>query len=398
MTSAKGNFSHSPSVSKNHFDNKAYSLKAGSSNSDAYFSDIALFADYWSAYLHTHLKETVDQVLDQRDFLNLPTLSFDEVCLEMLALGINILEHGDQAESTPAWLLHILDGLYSLRERYARFEAPLDLLRGWLGGYCLNTYRSQKYFNNLPESLSKLIQWMKVFALDSQALRLSGWGPYFSACGVFELKYFLDTCRNLVYTFSTDSENYLKKYTASDHNPIEDKYSRYAFQYDSVLRQSSAIEYRLGFLGTEILNRVYRKKFQQSHSRLIILPPCLRRWQNDSCQATQTPLGAQCSACHPDCKVNQITQKAARLNIPVVMIPDDSLKKTCVSSGQAGSGLGVIGAACALRNWCAGWAANELGLNAQGIILDNAGCRKHWSKCGNSTDVNMDRLFSLLEF
>jgi hypothetical protein len=78
------------------------------------------------------------------------------------------------------------------------------------------------------------------------------------------------------------------------------------------------------------------------------------------------------------------------------MVPDDQLSSLCLASGQAGSGLGVVGAACALRNWSAGWEANQLGLHARGVLLDSAGCSKHWTQKGTPTDVNVQELLSQL--
>jgi uncharacterized protein len=145
-------------------------------------------------------------------------------------------------------------------------------------------------------------------------------------------------------------------------------------------------------LGTEILNRAYSERFSAAKRRLVIVPPCLRALPDDQCQAVQTPLGAQCQGCTPTCRVHQITQVAARLGVPVVSIPDDQLSQLCLASGQAGSGLGVVGLACALRNWSAGWEAARLGLAAQGMLLDQVGCRKHWDKQGRPTDANLREL------
>ena len=90
--------------------------------------------------------------------------------------------------------------------------------------------------------------------------------------------------------------------------------------------------------------------------------------------------------------MHQITQLAAKQGLPVFSIPDDQLAKLCVSSGHAGTGLGVIGLACALRNWSAGWEADRLGLGAQGMLLDQVGCRKHWDPVGRPTDANLHEL------
>ena len=178
-----------------------YTLNQGHNNSDAYFVDISKFTDYWTAYLHTHLAETITEIQLKRSKLGLPELSFDEISLEMLTLGVNILEHGDQAESTPGWYLKLMEKLINVEESNPRMERPVKILLGWLVGLCFSIYPSQVNFIKQMDSLSKFILWMKVFGLEAQADRLSSWMPFFSSTGIFDLKYFLDTCRNLAFTF-----------------------------------------------------------------------------------------------------------------------------------------------------------------------------------------------------
>jgi hypothetical protein len=154
------------------------------------------------------------------------------------------------------------------------------------------------------------------------------------------------------------------------------------------------LEYHLGLLGTEILNRVYRDRFEATEQKLVIVPPCLRTPPDGlDCQAEQTPLGARCRGCHPVCRVHQLTRLGRQQGFLVCCIPDDELEKVCVASGQAGrSSLGVVGLSCALTNWSAGWEAERLGLAAQGHLLDYPGCRQHWHPHGIPTDTNLKQL------
>jgi hypothetical protein len=103
-------------------------------------------------------------------------------------------------------------------------------------------------------------------------------------------------------------------------------------------------------------------------------------------------MGAKCTGCTPTCRVHQITKLGLQKGQAVYSIPDDQLSKLCVSSGQAGASIGVIGVSCALTNWGAGWEAERLGLPAQGILLDYVGCRKHWSGRDIPTDVSIKKI------
>ena len=173
---------------------------------------------------------------------------------------------------------------------------------------------------------------------------------------------------------------------------------RARFRYDAELLTRSRLEYHLGLLGTEILNRVYRERFEAAEQKLVIVPPCLRTPpEGMACQAEQTWLGARCRNCQPTCRVNQLTRLGQQQGFLVYCIPDDELAKVCVASGQAGgSSLGVVGISCALTNWSAGWEAERLGLAAQGHLLDYAGCSQHWHSQGVPTDTNLRQLRALL--
>jgi hypothetical protein len=203
-------------------------------------------------------------------------------------------------------------------------------------------------------------------------------------------------CWKLAEYFERESQRALGGYTAQVDPYRTGLLPRVHWRYDALLLSRSRVEYHLGMVGTEVLNRAYLSGFQATGRRLVIVPPCLRAQPDDVCQAEQTPMGAVCVGCTPTCRIHHITQLGKRHGIPVVSIPDDELGTLCVTSGQAGSGLGVVGVACALRNWSAGWESQKLGLNAQGLLLDYPGCKKHWDEHGIPTDTNLKQLEEMI--
>ena len=54
--------------------------------------------------------------------------------------------------------------------------------------------------------------------------------------------------------------------------------------------------------------------------------------------------------------------------------------------------IGVVGVSCVLTNWHAGWQLDAAGVLAQGVLLNQAGCKKHWSRQRVATDVDLDEL------
>jgi uncharacterized protein len=374
----------------------AYSLKDGEVTSTHYYSDIAAFADYWSSSLHPVLDELIDKVCQLRAATGLAERSFDELALELLALGVALHEHSAEAARFPAWGKKWLETMIHLQAKYPRFEGLFKTLRGGMNILC-SFGRGAKDHNVTPTSrVRQLVDWLRLQGSEPQANRLEEWVLCLAQAEPPSAASLLDSSLELARRFDVLSEASLGTYTRG----VEAYRSRVLptahWRYDALLVSSTALEYHLGMLATEILNRVYHPGFMAAPHKLVILPPCLCARPQGECIAIQTPLGVQCGGCTPACQVNQISKAAALKGVRVVMVPDDQLSSLCLASGQSGTGLGVIGASCALRNWSAGWEANRLGLNAHGVLLDSAGCSKHWTKNGVPTDVNLQELFKQL--
>lgn len=62
--------------------------------------------------------------------------------------------------------------------------------------------------------------------------------------------------------------------------------------------------------------------------------------------------------------------------------------RACSAAGK----MGVVGVSCVLTNWHGGWQLKAAGVPVQGVLLDYAGCRRHWDEYGLSTDVNLSKL------
>jgi hypothetical protein len=341
------------------------------------------------------LEEILNPVQVYRTANGLPPRSFDELALELLALGVTLHEHIAQAELMPTRVIRLLQFMIEFEPSHPRFEHGSKTLRGWINGlfFPKNDTAARPWST---ASVQKLAVWLAVQGAEPQAQRFSEWLDYFNQAGAPASACILSASFELVQKFALLSETNLGAYTSQVAVYRDQMKAAARWRYDGLLISSSPLEYHLGMLATEVLNRAYRARFEAAKHKMVILPPCMSARPQDQCQAIPTPLGAQCGGCTPSCRVNQISKTAAEKGIRVVMIPDDQLSQLCHASGQVGKGLGVIGAACALRNWSAGWEADRLGLNGQGILLDSAGCEKHWTRHGMTTDVNMQELVEML--
>jgi hypothetical protein len=62
-----------------------------------------------------------------------------------------------------------------------------------------------------------------------------------------------------------------------------------------------------------------------------------------------------------------------------------------------GGSIGIVGVSCPLTITTGGWETKDLGVPAQGVMLDYCGCPWHWHKEGIMTDINFQQLLQVLD-
>jgi hypothetical protein len=387
-----------------------YSLQSNGHSSDQYYRDIAAFADHWLACSRETVAESVNDFRAFRQSEGLAGRSFEACAFELLALGVLLREHGRQAANLPRWSAWLLAKMVTLQGKWPGAERVIKIGRGLITGALHDTVEQQvtsawtghvspdDWLTPEPGAVAVLLRWLRAHGEMAQAERFTTWLDYLTTIGPEQAQAVIRQSLALADVFAVESESVLGRYTVGVEPYRAEMACRTRFRYDAELLTRSRLEYHLGLLGTEILNRVYRDRFEATEQKLVIVPPCLRTPPDGlACQAEQTPLGARCRGCHPACRVHQLTCLGQQQGFLVYCIPDDELEKVCVASGQAGgSSIGVVGLSCALTNWSAGWEAERLGLAAQGHLLDYPGCGQHWHPHGIPTDTNLKQLTSTL--
>ncbi|MEW5959573.1 MAG: DUF116 domain-containing protein [Chloroflexota bacterium] len=386
-----------------------YSLQAPNRTSDRYYRDIAALADRWLAYSQKTAAALINDFRAFRQSEGEADHSFEACALELLALGVLLREHGRQAANLSRWSAWLLAKLVILQSQWPGAERAIKFSRGLITGALRDTVVQQnaltgeggdKPEDRLPpepaEAVAHLIRWLRAHGETAQAVRFTVWQDYLTTIDSEQAQQALGQSLTLADDFARESKPVLGRYTAGVEPYRATVAGQARFRYDAELLTRTRLEYHLGLLGTEILNRVYRDRFAATEQKLVIVPPCLRTPPAGmDCQAEQTSLGARCRGCQPACRVNQLTRLGQQQGFLVCCIPDDELARVCLASGQAGR-LGVVGLSCALTNWSAGWEAERLGLAAQGLLLDYSGCPQHWHPQGVPTDTNLRQLRALL--
>lgn len=361
-----------------------YSLRLDAADSDDYYRMISAFADSWLTQAKPEVLDLVTGFREFRQSRGEADRSDAEYMFELLALGVLIREHGREASRMPAWIERLLLGLVIVQDRYPWAERLTKSLRGLLGWLA----------NQIPggerdgDPVRCAIAWLGANDESAKEKRLGEWGAYFTHKGESFAEAAVSRCLDLADKFAKSNMAALGKSTENVERFLRDEAPRYRHRYDARLVSSTRLEYHLGMLGTEILNRAFRARFLETKRKMVILPPCMCAPEKE-CKAVETPFGAKCQTCTPSCRVNQITKLGEKRGFSVTMIPDNV---KVFGSGKRTESIGLVGVSCALTNWNGGWDASALGIPAQGLLLDYVGCKFHWDKEGIPTDTNLKEL------
>jgi hypothetical protein len=278
--------------------------------------------------------------------------------------------------------------LLAVQDRKPKMENIIKSLRGWLGWITAQAPGRERS----DGTLGLMIAWLRANDETVKAERFEEWREYFNAEHNPFMQSAVSRCLELAAEFAETSQEALGEYTENVERFLAEEAPKYRRRYDARLLSRTRLEYHLGMLGTEILNRAFRQRFLSTRRKMVIVPPCMRA-PAEECKAVETPFGARCQACTPGCRVNQITKLGEKHGFHVTMIPDDV---KVFGSGKDAESIGLVGVSCALTNWNGGWEAGTLGIPAQGLLLDYVGCKIHWDKEGIPTDTNLKKLQEIL--
>ncbi len=370
-----------------------YSLTGDSSTSDRYYHDVKALVDEWLPAATGAMADIIAGFRQYRKDLGHRDRTDAECTFELLVLGVMLREHGSEAERWPGWATRSIEFV----EHMASLEPVSKQLRGYLGHLARLAQSTVKTESarqaDAPRSmdLDRLSEWMRAHGQAKRADRVNEWRDYLTPVASATSQRALVMIMALADDFARASYNALGRYTEGVARFRAIAQRKYANRYDEEMVTRTPLEYHLGMVGTEILNRVNREKFQSTRRRVVILPPCMRARPDDECKATPTDLGAKCQSCTVGCHVNQITKLGEKRGFEVYMIPDE-MHRVGAASAQTEGGIGLVGVSCALTNWSGGWDTDELGVPAQGVLLDYAGCKYHWDDEGIETSVNLHQI------
>jgi hypothetical protein len=377
-----------------------YSLRNDQRHSDQYYQDIVAFRDRVLAEMQSRTGGLIDafQAFIQssgREELR----SGAEYSFELLTLGVLWTVYASSAADLAIAPANALSRLAKMRKQSESLKPAIDWLRGVLISLFLFSVERGDGAPSEPDlgQLNLLLKWLEASGdFDEEIKRLKAWREFLISQPFIKAQEYLTTAIDLAAWFEQESLVALGGYTSRVETFLAEKYPAYRWREDAVFCGRRRVEYHLNMLGTEILNQALRDEFLRTQRKVVLLPPCMRAKQ-DGCQARPTPLGELCADCTPGCRVHQVTKLGEKHGFDVLIMPHEL---SVFSNGKikptANGALGVVGVSCPLTNVAGGWETKDLGVPAQGVLLDYCGCPWHWHPQGIPTDINFGHLLRVL--
>ncbi|MCD4687452.1 MAG: DUF116 domain-containing protein [Anaerolineae bacterium] len=382
-----------------------YSLRNQGRDSEQYYRDVAAFTDEVLRAAEDQLGPLVTAFQPYvRDTCDENPRSLPEYAFELLTLGVLWRVYANDALAMGHTSGRVLAALVQLRKRGGTVKKIVDRARGLLANMALMRSVSNNGRNGAsppvptPDQLDHLLEWLAAAAeFNQEVKRLRVWAAFFATQHPDQTVAHLAAVMAFADWFAERSLTVLGPYTTHVEQFRRDKLQELRWRENRVFCGRARVEYHMNMIGTEIMNRAFRARFLAAERKVVFVPPCMKAKLNRGCEAIQTPVGERCMHCEPGCRVHQLTKLGEKHGFQVFMLPDElSVFSAKTAPSPEMQTLGVVGVSCVLTNVTGGWRTRELGVPAQGVLLDYVGCPFHWHKDGIPTDINFKQVLRVL--
>lgn len=151
-------------------------------------------------------------------------------------------------------------------------------------------------------------------------------------------------------------------------------------------------EYYLNSIGAVWMNTMNRSKFTEHKKRLVIAPGCMRPVNGLGCSAKRENEYFRCSKCNTLCNIKNLTEEGETNSFDVLFVLHQSKLK---ADKNVLKDKGVVGIACISYLVPGGLMLLENNIYAQCSILEQPGCKKHWTPKGEMTKINTQHLVEI---
>lgn len=301
----------------------------------------------------------------------------EEETLEALCIGVYWYLYGTTALDLNSNIHQALANLAEYRRAFPEDKLFIDELRGKL----LTKFLFKPFKKNneklTKDNLSLLINFLEAT------------GDYMDQIPHFRnFNHKLDDCLILTKWFCENSVNYLGEYTSNLEEYLENDGSSHLMEEDVIFYHGHELEYHLNMLGAEIMNRMFKDKYNNRKRKAILLPSCMNS-NNKKCKAKENRLGHICTLCNPKCNVYKITKEYKNHEVYIISHESTAFKGAKKEDKEE---LGIIGITCVLNLISGGWKSSNLSIPPQCVLLEHVACKSHWLKEDVYGEINREEL------
>jgi len=323
----------------------------------------------------------------------------EECILEALMLGVYWNNYSCQSLHLQGKVQELLSRLSTLRNEIPHLKEEIDNVRGIMATMFLmdnSSHGGEELVELNLENMDMLLKWLDAAGDYQQELKhMQIWRDFLSKKTEEEIAFHLTQILMFADWFSEAACKNLSKYTPNVNEFIHEKLSAHLNKEDILFCGRKQVEYHLNMVGAEIMNRVYRERFEERPRKAVLLPGCMKYHQNHECQALEEKLGLKCTMCSKNCPVAQVTAKGLKEGYEVYIISHES-SAFSQSTKKDQEELGIVGVACVNNLVAGGWKSDSLGIPAQCVVLEYVGCANHWHPHGFPTQINPDELEKIM--
>jgi len=315
-----------------------------------------------------------------------------EHAIELLTLGLLRREMGPLAVVTPEPTVRRLEEMWYLRSKVPECKEAADAVRGQLFREILRLSRGgcraeldDPAFVRWLASTGEFVQ---------EALRME---PWLAGTDVFwTADDFRRQTDDLAAWFARDAAQTLGPWTRGVEAFRQGVIERGEPREDLLLITRTEPLYHLNMVGAVVMNRAFLPGYATRRRKVVLVPGCLRTHNDSKCHGRHDGLDITCTRCDRDCEVATLDRLAEAHDFRVFVVPHASNFTAWLHHWQRDPETALVAVACPLHLVPGGYEMRALGLQAQCVMLDYCGCKRHWDANGVPTRVDRERLLEVV--
>jgi hypothetical protein len=376
-----------------------YLLNSAESESALFYEELS---DFTTRFLGEEQSKRIFELIDEyQDYVVIHEVeelrSKHEYYIEILILGVLWNVYSGYAIPQNMWPARFLVFLYKNRNTIFGLKNSIDNVRGKLISQLRKSSDSGNTANFNSISFKRFLLWLDATGdFPEEVKRLKNWESYINAIPDKYANLLGVQAQNLSRLFEMKAKVRLHKYTKGVNMYITKNSDSYRDKENQVFCNRMEVEYHLNMVAAEILNREYKKKFDATKNKIVLLPTCMRSQDELQCKAKQMNNYFVCSKCNSECSIKTTSEEITDSKAQTVLIPHSSGFSKILANWANQENTGLIGVACVLNLLRGGYEMRNLNIPSQCVFLNYSGCAKHWKPIQRSTNIDVNQLSAVL--